>query len=303
MKVELQSVTGLADACIALKMSKRSYTDEYGEKIRKSVYKYTDYMGKFISLDEIPKADRNFLVGELEKVAKWGAGVGVSSAYDAGHETILRFIDFTVYINGLHRGAMDDLDSHAKRMENRIVRSSTRGGDSYSADEISDWYKGKIIPLHQVYEPKHQNIDSIAKDMDIYIYTQDGYIRADLLENGDVQRGLYRLCIPMDCTFKINLCEIRHVYMRRNEYTKAAPELAMAIESLADQIEAALPMTIGKLVRNDYCSDGQLHHIMTIEKTFSEERLHGLHSSKHDCEAIYTDSNALQKTMFGYIGE
>ena len=55
--------------------------------------------------------------------------------------------------------------------------------------------------------------------------------------------------------------------MRRNEFTHASPELAEGIEDLADQIEKALPI-LGDLVRNDYCDDGKLHHIMNICKHF-----------------------------------
>ena len=61
---------------------------------------------------------------------------------------------------------------------------------------------------------------------------------------------------------------MRHIYMRRNEYTHANPELKEGIEMLADQIEEALPCDLGKLIRNDYCTDGKMHHIMKIKKVY-----------------------------------
>lgn len=285
MKFELMEVRGLVDACLALKMSKRSYTREYEDKLRQAILSCTDYSTGFFPIyDEIPTGDEAFLLGELNKVAKWGAGVGMDSYIDAGHETILRMIDFSIHVFDLHRGAMDDFDSHAMRMNNRIVRSSTRGNGAYSLNEMSEWYKDKIVPLSEVYEPNH--LDVINRDGVPYIFTGDGYIRHDLVENGDVQRGLYRLSIPMSCICKIDLYDMRHIYKRRNEFTHAAPELAQGIEMLAEQIEQALPGDLGLLIRNDYCSDGKLHHIMDIQKTYvpreKKSSIEDTHAAKFD---------------------
>ena len=60
---------------------------------------------------------------------------------------------------------------------------------------------------------------------------------------------------------------MRHIYKRRNEYTHAAPELKMAIEQVADQIEDKLPV-LGQLVRNEWCDDGKLHHVMKVSKHY-----------------------------------
>ena len=62
---------------------------------------------------------------------------------------MLRFEDISVVVEGLHRGATDDLDSHAKRMDNRIIRSSTRLAD-YHEGEVSEWYEDKIITWDEV---------------------------------------------------------------------------------------------------------------------------------------------------------
>ncbi len=56
-----------------------------------------------------------------------------------------RFLDFSFTVYNLHRAGQDDLDSHAKRMENRIIRSSTRLAD-FAAGEMSDYYKGQDHP-------------------------------------------------------------------------------------------------------------------------------------------------------------
>lgn len=267
MKFELMEVRGIVDACLALKMTRRSYTPEYEEKIRTALYECTDSRTGKIT-EKCDAYSYGLICVELNKIAKWGAGVNLSAYIDAGHETILRFIDFSIHVTGLHRGAMDDFDAHAMRMNNRIVRSSTRGNGAYSVGEISDWYKDKIIPLSEVAE----SIDlpqTIERDGKTYFFVGDGYIQEDFIDNGDAQRGLYRLSIPMDCICKINLFDLRHIYMRRNEYTHANPELAAGIEMLADQIEDAVPGDLGKLVRYDYCSDGQLHHIMDIQKVYA----------------------------------
>lgn len=294
MKFTLMEVRGLADACLSLKMSRRSYTQEYENKLRDAIrfctYEKTGFFYKEATMAK-ENGDYVWLVNELNKVAKWGAGVGVDTSIDAGHETILRFIDFSIHVEGLHRGAMDDFDAHAMRMNNRIVRSSTRGNGAYNANEMSDWYKDKIVTAGYIDSVNGSASDTITIDGEVYVNVGDGYIRKDLAQNGDAQRGLYRLSIPMDCICKINLHDMRHIYMRRNKYTHASPELAYGIEMLADQIEEALPCHLGKLVRYDYCIDADgycdMHHIMDIEKVYvpGEKK-----SSIEDIEAAKFDS-------------
>lgn len=275
MKFTLMEVRGLADACLALKMSRRSYTQEYENKLRDAIrfctYEKTGFFYKEATMAK-ENGDYVWLVNELNKVAKWGAGVGMDTYIDAGHETILRFIDFSIHVEGLHRGAMDDFDAHAMRMNNRIVRSSTRGNGAYNANEMSDWYKDKIVTAGYIDSANGSAADTITIDGKVYVNVGDGYIRKDLAQNGDAQRGLYRLSIPMDCICKINLHDMRHIYMRRNKYTHASPELAYGIEMLADQIEEALPCDLGKLVRYDYCvvdyENFGMKHIMDIVKTY-----------------------------------
>lgn len=38
------------------------------------------------------------------------------------HHTLMKYIDIAFFTDGLHRGAQDDLDSHAIAFNNRITR-------------------------------------------------------------------------------------------------------------------------------------------------------------------------------------
>lgn len=267
-------VRGLVDACLSLKMSKRTYTPEYEKKLRIMVRQFTKAENGFvIGFGNTPtdmRKDYVEFIKILDTVAKYGAGVGLSADIDAGHETILRFIDFSVMVRGLHRGAQDDLDSHAMRMNNRIVRASSRLTTKGST-ELSDWYKDKIIPFNAIDVDGTTSAEHITKNDQVYVKTASGFVREDLLEDKDALRGLYPLGMASDCIFKVNLYDMRHIYMRRNSATHAAPELKIGIEQLADQIENALPCNLGKLIRNDYCTDGELHHISQIEKVWKKD--------------------------------
>lgn len=280
MKFTLKKISGVDDAILSLKFTRRTYTPEIDDDIRDRVFLFSGPEG-FISENECATVDPDIrqeeyqmLLSDLEKVANYGAGVG--DAYiDAGHETILRFIDFSVVVEGLHRGAQDDLDAHAMRMNNRIIRASSRipaaPSAGFNARELSDWYKDKIVQYSELNHP----VDCI-KDGVVYRNVGVGYVREDFLINNDseiqdVIRGLYPLGQTSSCIFKISLHDLRHIYKRRNAFTHAAPELKLGIEQLADQVEKHLPV-LGKLIRNDYCDDGQLHHIMDIVKHYDPEK-------------------------------
>lgn len=285
MNFQLMSITGLEAACASLKFTRRTWTPEWDTNMRSIVQACTGRNGFYIGSndEEATTAFKN----HMYKLAQYGAGYG-SAAIDAGHETLLRFIDFEVIVRGLHRGAQDDLDAHAMRMNNRIVRASSRPGNATNTGELSDWYKDKILTFEQVanaimsadeiamadYYPEDVNItvsDGENQNTVTFKKSQHGYIREDLIDNGDAQRGLYRLGMASDCIFKVSLHDMRHIYKRRNQFTKASPELAMGIESLANQIEDSLPV-LGMLIRYDYCDDGKLHHVMEISKHYDDTR-------------------------------
>ena len=134
MKVYLTEIHSIRDAIRTMYMSKRSWTPDLEEKIKTTVDHCTDNHGKPINLTQDNPIKDEF-EDMVSKLFKWGKQ----------HITMLRFLDVSVVVEGLHRGATDDLDAHAKRMDNRIIRSSTRLAN-YKSSEMSEWYEGKIIP-------------------------------------------------------------------------------------------------------------------------------------------------------------
>lgn len=271
MEFKLTEVTGLAQAMTSLKMSKRNYNYEDHMELIRFVNLMSDYRG-FIQRAGHPQSSYDKLIAEMNKLAKWGAGVGQDGAWkDDGHETLLRYIDLAFVTLGLHRGAQDDLDAHSMRFNNRVVRASTRLGN-FSPGERSSWYENRIRSIEDMMlatglgTPPAEYTDENGVT---WKYTSTGYVRADLIGTTcekDCKRGNYPLSIPGDAIWKINLFDLRHVYMRRNEYTHANPELRIGIEQLADQVEDALPGDLGKLVRYDYAliPDVDSNGVLTI---------------------------------------
>lgn len=218
MNVKLTSVTGIDDAIVALHMSKRTWNQELDNHIRE-VYRNATVR------HDVMEA-KNELKSYMEKLAKWGQK----------HPTLLRFIDLSVTVEGLHRGGQDDWDSHARRFDNRIIRSSTRLAD-FAQNEKSDFYKNKILTVEEVADvcgitlPKEVWLNNFN-----YVKTVNGYIREDLAGSRDVKRGLYMLSIPSNFIFKVNLAEFAHVYRERNAATTAHPEVKEVAEEIALQL-------------------------------------------------------------------
>lgn len=224
MKVYLNSIDGIADAITTMYMSKRSWTREKEEHIREVVEKCTKRNG-FI-YDEQDKETYEEFTDMLNKLFKWGKI----------HNTMLRFIDLSVTVEGLHRGATDDFDSHAKRLENRIIRSSTRLA-TYETEEISEWYQNKIVPTNVMLAYLGiETPDEINYGGNTYVKGTNGYIKKGFENNNDVKRGLYMLSLPMNFIFKVNLIEFAHIMKERDKNSHANPELQMMIESLYEQI-------------------------------------------------------------------
>lgn len=135
MEVYLNRIDGIDDAIISMFLSKRTLTRELEMDVRNETlahtntsYNGTTPLGALNGMSEK-------LNDWLSKLFKWGVR----------HYTMLRFIDLSFTVYGLHRAGQDDLDSHAMRMQNRIIRSSTRLAD-FSRGEMSEFYQGKIIP-------------------------------------------------------------------------------------------------------------------------------------------------------------
>lgn len=228
MKVYVNEITGIADAIVSMHMSKRSWTREKEMDIRDTCEKVLTRQGKLL-------AD----AGE-EYLKKYQAWIDSLIKWGWHHITMLRFIDISVTVEGLHRAGQDDWDSHAARFNNRIIRSSTRlASFGY---EISDWYSDKIVPTDLALEYLGMDLpEQIEKDGEKYVKTINGYIREDLKDSTDVKRGLYMLSIPSNFIFKINLTEWGHVFKERNSQGTANPEVKMCCEAIADQIEEFQP--------------------------------------------------------------
>ena len=285
MQIKLMSVTGLDAAIEALRVSNRNYTLQEHDELLQDVRELTDYRGFVLPKAEHPNADYDKFMTSLQKVAKWGAGVGVSDYKDAGHDTILRYIDFTFATIGLHRGAQDDLDAHAGRFNTRIVRASTRTKSIFEEAEKSEWYQTRIRTVTDMCRATGVDIpESYTDDNgETWIFRNGGYINSKYINEkniNDYNRGYYNLSIPSDALWKVDLYDLRHIYMRRNQFTKASPELKIAIESLADQVEDAIPGDLGRLVRYDYAYDPRLGedilvHVMGVRKTVDTTRILG----------------------------
>ena len=123
------------------------------------------------------------------------------------------------------------------RMNNRIIRSSTRLAD-FSNNEMSSYYQDKIIPTDIVLNYLGMNIpEEIEYNGNIYIRGTNGYILKGLEENRDVKRGLYMLSIPSNFLFRINCTEFAHIYKERGYHSGANPEVKEAVESMLTQLE------------------------------------------------------------------
>ena len=228
MKVYLNEVTGLADALVSMYMSKRTWTRELEEEIRRDC-KVTS-IKSFSVLSEYESC-KNRTEKRLESFCKFAWK----------HITMLDFITLSVTVEGLHRAGQDDWDAHAYRFNNRIIRSSTRLAD-FGENEMSDFYKDKIIPTETALEMLGIEIpQTIERDGQTFVSAEGGYVMEDLKNNRDAKRGLYRMCIPSNFIFKINLAQWAHVYKMRNKDGTANPEVKEVAERIQDAVEEILP--------------------------------------------------------------
>lgn len=228
MNVYLNEITGVSSAIISMFMSKRTWTPELNAEIITTCNEIFDKTGKKeVFYDTVTEAKLN---DWLTKLFKWGKI----------HPTMLRYIDMSVTVEGLHRGAQDDFDSHARRLDNRIIRSSTRLATF--GTEKSDFYKDKIITYDEAFDilsmamPEKINYNGIT-----YVRTENGYIEEQFLNDKDVKRGLYMLSIPSNFIFKCNFAEWGHIVRERDCNSHAAPELRDMVESVCAKISEIFP--------------------------------------------------------------
>lgn len=226
VKIYLNRIDGWDDAIISMFLSKRTLTRELECDIRKEVCRCAN---AWFDIDN-PKGA---LVSGTEKLDEW---LRKLFKWCPKHITMGRFLDFSFTVYGLHRAGQDDLDSHAKRMENRIIRSSTRLAD-FSQGEMSSFYEGKVIPTDAALAVLGIKVpDELEYNGQTYVKGVNGYILKGMEDNKDVKRGLYMLSIPSNFIFKINLTEFAHVFKERNMNGTANQEVKECIESATDQL-------------------------------------------------------------------
>lgn len=224
MKVTVNSITGFEDAFVAMYISKRTWTPELDKEIRSTCNKVIDKYGHL--RDRCTSEDLAKFNGWLSTLLKMGKK----------HITVLRFIDISIMTEGLHRAGQDDVDAHARRFDNRIIRSSTRLATFYD-DEMSDFYRNKVITTNKALNILGIDIpDSFEYEGVRYVKSPNGYVKEEYKENKDVKRGLYMLSIPSNFISKINLCEWSHVFQQRNKDGGANPEVKEWAEEVMKQI-------------------------------------------------------------------
>lgn len=225
MNITINSITGFEDAFVAMYISKRSWTPELDKEIRAVCDEVLNKHGRIIQ-----NCDKD----SLDKFNKW---MEMLLRMGKKHITVLRYIDISIMTEGLHRAGQDDVDAHARRFDNRIIRSSTRLA-TFDDDEMSDYYKDKILTDSKVI----QTVLGINMPKEIeykgykYIKSPNGYVKEEYKNNKDVKRGLYMLSIPSNFISKINLCEWGHVFKERNENGGANPEVKQWAEEVMRQI-------------------------------------------------------------------
>lgn len=228
MHVHFNNISGVSDAIITMFMSKRTWTPELNEDIINTCNKVFDKRGQYEKTMDID--DYSKVLDWLSKLFKWGCK----------HTTMLRFIDMSFTIEGLHRGAQDDFDSHAKRLDNRIVRSSTRLATF--GTEKSDYYQNKIVTTDEVLNLLHMELpEKVEIQGKPYVKMENGYISEEFVNNKDVMRGLYMLSIPSNFIFKCNFTEWSHIVKERDCNSHAAPELQEMVEEVCKKLQSIFP--------------------------------------------------------------
>lgn len=224
MKVTVNSITGFEDAFVAMYISKRTWTPKLDKEIRNTCNNVINEYGHL--REKCTEENLEKFNGWLSTLLKMGRK----------HITVLRFIDISIMTEGLHRAGQDDVDAHARRFDNRIIRSSTRLA-TFSDDEMSNFYRDKVITTNKALTILGIDIpDSFEYKGSRYVKSSNGYIKEEYEDNKDVKRGLYMLSIPSNFISKINLCEWGHVFQQRNKGGGANPEVKEWAEEVMKQI-------------------------------------------------------------------
>lgn len=266
MEITHIALSGYDDMVRAIYMSNKKYNDELEMKITRGEYLRKLSPEKRKKLEEV--SNDNEIYNEYRKMIDIAFNIACGTLYkktdEKGaitpdqiqlcHSTIGRFLDISCTVDGLHRGATDDFDAHARRLDSRIVRRSTR---TNSPDEIilSDWYKDKVIPFGDLDGHTVTEVINVKESTDceiklpstiivnnkVYRKSRFGYVADEFKDNYDVLRGLTPLGMSNLFTFKCNITEWAHITKLREPGTHAAPELQQMIQMINQAIEQMEP--------------------------------------------------------------
>lgn len=230
MEVYLNRIDGWDDAILTMFYSKRTITREFEQHVRQAVYESTLHNPAYGPVGSlIDSMCWEEVQDWLAKLFKWAPV----------HTTMGRFLDLSFTVYGMHRAGQDDWDAHAKRYNNRIIRSSTRLAD-FKGGEMSEYYEGKIVPTDVALAALGiVTPDEIEYQGQTYVRAVNGYILKGMENSKDVKRGLYMLSIPSNFIFKVDLTEFAHVYKERRQEGTAAPEVKAGCEKMVDWLEMA----------------------------------------------------------------
>lgn len=231
MKIYLNEIVGIPDAMVTMMMSKGKWTRERELELRHMINEITNRDGSVRT--DVPFDDERLIHynDEIANLVKWGWQ----------HITLLKFVDMSITVDGLHRAGQDDWDAHAMRYWNRIIRNSTRV-PSNPGEKLSEYYEDKIIPTDMALAMLGITTpDKIERDGVTYVRAFNGYIKEGMENVQDVKRGLYMLSFPSSFIFRVSLTEFAHVYKERNDGGHAHPEVKRCCEMIADAIEEFQP--------------------------------------------------------------
>lgn len=247
MNVKVNSISGYEEAIVSMFISKRTWTPELDSEIRRVCSNVLTRNGsrmiRYHKSEDDPttwswNGMSTSFMSDLHKFESW-----MQSLIKMGkkHITVLRFLTVHMMTEGMHRGGQDDIDAHVKRFENKFIRSSTRLA-TFSDNEVSDFYKGKILTDGQVCNILGYQLPAeLEYDKKTYVKSTNGYVLKEYADDNDVKRGLYMLSIPSNFVSEISICEYAHVYKQRNELGHANPEVKQWAESVMEQITKYIP--------------------------------------------------------------
>ena len=101
MNTYLNQISGIDDAIVSMFMSKRSWTREKELHIRQVCRQVLQPNGSLAEYNAELAAEFEEFSNWMSKLVKWGQK----------HITMLRFVDMSITVEGLHRAGQDDWDA------------------------------------------------------------------------------------------------------------------------------------------------------------------------------------------------